>query len=175
MTTANYDWMNGPAEDCIVTKKELGRIFGMSPYMVDQAIARGAPVISRSNRKDEGYRISTAAFFQWRTQEALASRDPYDQAKTRKKIADAEAMEERNRVARSQLLTVDEANCVYEDEMDIVRRNLRLYPEALANALAKSNMPAEIVQLGRDEAQTTMDSIIENIGSLAVSGDGDDD
>jgi phage terminase Nu1 subunit (DNA packaging protein) len=135
----------GPGET--VDKKTLGRLLNLTGYQIEQAVARGAPVLQKGNQRTP-WQFQAGAFMCWYLKDRCGLLDDstaaseYHTAKTRKMRADCERVEYINAAAKAVTLTVDEVVSIYRDEADLIRRELGKFP---ARALAK------LAKLGPDE------------------------
>jgi phage terminase Nu1 subunit (DNA packaging protein) len=140
-------------------KAGLARAFRMTPYAVDAAIKRGAPVQRRGDQFTP-WEINAGDFLRWQIKDACGLLDDADATqasvylaeKCRKTAADAERLEMDNEKKRSQTLTVDEAVTLYREAMAPVRAELNAIPGRAVEALGK---------LDADERRNA--SIVENV------------
>lgn len=164
----------------LVSKSRLGMIFGMSAQAVEKAFANGAPYVSKGTRK-EGWKINTAAFESWRREELRNSIKPddpnkvsFDDAKTRKMLADAVAKERDNALKRRELVTIDEAIMVAQEESSIIRAHLMVLPGRLAIPAAAESDPSIVEQMVMDEVNVALSNIVSDQRETWIEGAGHD-
>lgn len=150
----------------VVTKSRLATIVGLAPLTLDKCFAAGAPVIAKGNRK-QGWQINTAAFIAWYVRWKVESvtgspgKASFEEAKTRKAVADAERVEMNNERVRGNTITIGEALAAYREEASTVRSQLMSIPGRVATMGHAATTKQELELLVRDE----IDIALQNLSS----------
>lgn len=151
----------------VVNKSQLSQMTGLAFVTIDRYIAAGAPVEGKGSRK-QGWQINTAKFFGWfwRHKVEEATGDPeagtFDTAKRREKEAQAKLKELEYKRKTGQLIPIDRAVEIYQEDAGQQRSRLLAIPATLAQELAVEDDPAEV------EAKIT-DALNDALGD--ISGD----
>lgn len=162
------DEMDTSGKGVVVSKSRLSAVLGPSIKSIDRWIREGAPVISRGTTR-QGWRINTAAFFEWvRAYDVkMATGDDdhlsFEKAKAREKEAQARLKEDELQVRRGKLVSLDDVVAGYRDEVETLKARLLLIPlQATSDPDVQQAVRAEIIdaladlsnsaRLGRDDA-----------------------
>jgi phage terminase Nu1 subunit (DNA packaging protein) len=155
----------GPGE--LVDKVQLGNILGLTRYAIEEHIKRGAPVHRRGSKKLP-WQIDVGAFLQWMIQDKLSpahlspGRAAFEDAKTRKAIADAIGSEMRAaRIVESTISKVEFQQLLAEERTIIHDAFVKVPARVRAGAkkLGPQKTAQQVHTLVADEIDAAMSEI----------------
>ncbi|MCK1283444.1 hypothetical protein IVB41_05780 [Bradyrhizobium sp. 44] len=158
METLPYEPVHHPERvgpGATMTKQEFCRTFGITRYDLDRAIENGGPVLRRGNQFDP-WEIPAGDMLRWMIEDkAKTAADPdlspLRQNQIKLIISQTEKLELKNAKMRRKLVTIGEAVTVYREEADIIRKHLRMVPDAVVKAISalkpEERARASIVQV----------------------------
>ena len=142
-------------------RSEIAQLFAVSPTTIDAWIRRGCPIEARGGH-GRSHVFSIPKVVAWRISEVADQNEPsgdvisFDEARTRKMIAEAEAAERDLARLRSDFVEIDLAAEVLERHLESVRQQLLNLPSKLAPILAR----AGTAKACRDVASREVDTIL---------------
>ncbi len=175
------DWLEGGdagGKGEVVTKSALSTITGLSLNTVDRAIAEGAPVIARGNRKI-AWRINSADFCKWyvgkKTGEVLAADDSgLAEAQRDSMAALAKIKTIQADAIQADTVTRESVVDLVAQQRAAIRKHLAGIPAAVAQAIADATDASVVESILDETINAAFEAIVAEASVAEASSDGDD-